>query len=270
MNLAETDVYARSMVWRMYRDAADEDYLMARSAIRQKLHYQFFWNAQQALEKYLKCSIILNGGKDEGFGHKLSPMWARMEFIAPELLPLVLCPPFYIPDEFRPHYRRFEPADKFIKRMEQAGDPNNRYRYYSITTDEYDLHKFDEVCFQLRRTCFPLNMPYAESEKTYRQMLTEDPSLQPHSFQFLKPSSKEEYKLREEALRWRNFSFYEDEAITQREITNSVGAVNGEFYLALKRGKKGLDALNWVTSKVYLSRLDARQISEKIAKIRRS
>ncbi len=44
----------------MYRDAADHDYLMARFAARSNLLYQFWWNAQQATEKYLKACLLLN------------------------------------------------------------------------------------------------------------------------------------------------------------------------------------------------------------------
>lgn len=45
---------------RCFRDTADGDYIAARMAFRARLTQQFLWPALQAIEKYLKCILLLN------------------------------------------------------------------------------------------------------------------------------------------------------------------------------------------------------------------
>jgi HEPN domain-containing protein len=45
---------------RSFRDIADDDYIAARLAFRSMLVPQFLWSSLQALEKYLKCILVLN------------------------------------------------------------------------------------------------------------------------------------------------------------------------------------------------------------------
>ncbi|MCZ8094138.1 MAG: HEPN domain-containing protein [Acidovorax sp.] len=45
---------------RSFRDTADQDYISARLCFRSSLIPQFHWAALQALEKYLKCILVLN------------------------------------------------------------------------------------------------------------------------------------------------------------------------------------------------------------------
>ena len=45
---------------RCFRDTGDADYLAARMAMRARLAIPFLWSAEQAIEKYLKCILLLN------------------------------------------------------------------------------------------------------------------------------------------------------------------------------------------------------------------
>lgn len=45
---------------RCFRDIDDGDYIAARLAMRTRLGSQFLWSAEQAVEKYLKCILMLN------------------------------------------------------------------------------------------------------------------------------------------------------------------------------------------------------------------
>ena len=45
---------------RSFRDTADQDYIAARLCFRSALIPQFHWASLQALEKYLKCILVLN------------------------------------------------------------------------------------------------------------------------------------------------------------------------------------------------------------------
>lgn len=45
----------------VFRKQADYDYISARANYRMRLRQQFLWSAQQAVEKYLKATLLFNG-----------------------------------------------------------------------------------------------------------------------------------------------------------------------------------------------------------------
>jgi len=57
---------------RSFRDTADGDYIAARMAFRAELVAQYLWSAQQAIEKYLKCILLLNRISAKDVRHDLS------------------------------------------------------------------------------------------------------------------------------------------------------------------------------------------------------
>lgn len=56
---------------RSFREIADYDYITARMAYRARLVPQFLWASLQAIEKYLKCVLLLNRIKAQGVRHEL-------------------------------------------------------------------------------------------------------------------------------------------------------------------------------------------------------
>lgn len=57
MNL---DLLINDFATRSFRDIGDGDYIAARLAFRAQLIPQFLWSSLQAIEKYLKCVLVLN------------------------------------------------------------------------------------------------------------------------------------------------------------------------------------------------------------------
>jgi HEPN domain-containing protein len=57
MNL---DLLINNFATRSFRDTGDGDYIAARLAYRAQLIPQFLWSSLQAIEKYLKCVLVLN------------------------------------------------------------------------------------------------------------------------------------------------------------------------------------------------------------------
>lgn len=55
-----TDPLLNDFAIRSFRDIGDGDYISARLAFRAQLIPQFLWASLQALEKYLKCILVLN------------------------------------------------------------------------------------------------------------------------------------------------------------------------------------------------------------------
>jgi HEPN domain-containing protein len=55
-----TDILLNDFAIRSFRDVADCDYIAARLSFRAQLVPQFLWQSLQAIEKYLKCILVLN------------------------------------------------------------------------------------------------------------------------------------------------------------------------------------------------------------------
>jgi HEPN domain-containing protein len=73
-----TDALLNDFATRSFRDVADEDYIAARLAFRARLIPQFLWGSLQALEKYLKCMLVLNRIPARR-GHDLGEILAEFE-----------------------------------------------------------------------------------------------------------------------------------------------------------------------------------------------
>lgn len=63
---------------RCLRDTGDADYIVARLAMRARLHAQYLWAAEQAVEKYLKCILVLNRVNTKDLSHDLEAALARV------------------------------------------------------------------------------------------------------------------------------------------------------------------------------------------------
>jgi len=147
---------------RSFRDIADGDYIAARMACRAELVPQFLWSAQQAIEKYLKCTLLIHRVRAK-VGHDID---AALKLT--EKLPFKL--------ELRSRSR------EFIGHI----DRNRQSRYLEMS---WDLHghalvDLDITVWELRRYCQSLVlqgknvMPFeptmlAEARKQVEESLAE-------------------------------------------------------------------------------------------------
>ena len=120
-----------------FRVTADGDYVAARLCYRNGLAQQFLWSSLQAIEKYLKCILLLNKIATKGLSHDLGKALKRVESRAPFQLSLS--------DESR----------DFIRYLDTYG----RFRYFETP---YALHRaellrLDKAVWEIRRYCQPLN-----------------------------------------------------------------------------------------------------------------
>ena len=102
-----TDALLNDFATRSFRDVADEDYISARLAFRARLIPKFLWASLQALEKYLKCMLVLNR-IPASRGHDLGEILAAFEKNRPFEL------------------RLSAPAKKFVDFLDTYG----RHRYF--------------------------------------------------------------------------------------------------------------------------------------------
>lgn len=155
----ELDVLKNNVVTSMFVDTADENYLMARLAYHSGLYQDFFWNAAQATEKYLKASLLLNGEtlvKNNGhnkFGHSLVRLFRKVETYGADFFPGNLTKPSQLSDI---HWKSETPR-AFIERLNAAGDPSARYNVYGYTKRWEDLCHLDQFLWFARRLAFRLD-----------------------------------------------------------------------------------------------------------------
>ncbi len=118
---------------RSFRDMADEDYITARMSYRAGLSYPSLWQSQQAIEKYLKCILLLNRIPAKQVRHDLAAALAKLEGSGKVSLDL-------------------KPASlNFIEHINEVG----QYRYLEVSTSttSRDVINLDRLVWELRRFC---------------------------------------------------------------------------------------------------------------------
>jgi HEPN domain-containing protein len=115
-----------------FRDTGDEDYICARLAIRAALVTPSLWESQQAIEKYLKCILLLNRIKPDVF-HDMGKALCRIENSGKLSLGLTTL------------------TRKFIEYLDDCA----RFRYQEISTIAFgqSLIALDRAVWELRRYC---------------------------------------------------------------------------------------------------------------------
>nr|WP_198980093.1 HEPN domain-containing protein [Herbaspirillum sp. ASV7] len=134
---------------RCFRDTGDGDYIAARMAFRARLFQQFLWSAEQAIEKYLKCVLMLNRKKAD-FGHQISTGLSRVNSELPFKITLS-------PQE-----------ERVFERI--AAQDADRYLTLSYFIEGTDLPWFDAVVWKLRQYCQPLDIADIYSAPSQEEM----------------------------------------------------------------------------------------------------
>jgi len=77
------DAHLNNFALRCFRDTADGDYIAARMAYRGNLIQQAFWARQQAIEKYIKCILLLRRVKSREPTHSVAKLLLKLEATFP-------------------------------------------------------------------------------------------------------------------------------------------------------------------------------------------
>lgn len=130
-------VLVNDFALRSFRDTADRDYVHARLAYRARLVPQFLWSSLHALEKYVKCVLLLNRVSCKKLGHTILPGLNRLKQEGRFDIPLSA------------------PVMKFIERLEDGA----KFRYFEMSYDnrEFDIIRLDRAVWEVRRYCQPLD-----------------------------------------------------------------------------------------------------------------
>jgi hypothetical protein len=176
------DQYAEknSVVQELFINTADDNYIAARWCFHENLNVDFFWLAVHSLEKYMKAVLLLNGQSSKSYGHNITKLYSNTRPLAPELLPAKL----YKPDLAMPDEQwHDEDVETFIERLYRDGQADNRYQLYGYVRHAEDLWKLDQLIFNVRRLCRPLETHFlgekkvgAPDDSIRRRLLKDKPS----------------------------------------------------------------------------------------------
>jgi HEPN domain-containing protein len=119
--------------FRSFLKSGDQDYVAARLSYKAKLSYPFLWQSQQAIEKYLKCILLLNRIHAKRVGHDLDAALAAIHNSGQVELGLT-------------------PSTKnLIDELNQFG----QYRYLEVSyvASSWGIVQLDRAVWELRRFC---------------------------------------------------------------------------------------------------------------------
>lgn len=175
----------RDIIRELFVKTAEQTYVVARWCFLSGLYLDFYWNGAQALERVMKAVLLYNGGsakKSENgasYSHDLTALYDSVSKIAGDLLPQKLLRP----DDLNIHQWTEKITSDFISRMNNEGDPNNRYNIFGFVQRPEDIYKLDATMFAIRRLCLDLDAPYPPSEmkgdqppQTHRDILKGSPN----------------------------------------------------------------------------------------------
>jgi HEPN domain len=131
--LMTNDWQVNDFAIRSFRDIADEDYISARMAFRAALVTPSLWESQQAVEKYLKCILLLNRIRGKRVKHRLGTALDAIEGSGKLL--------FYLTPTTR----------GFIGYLDEFGP----FRYLELSNIAFgrNLISLDRAVWELRRYC---------------------------------------------------------------------------------------------------------------------
>lgn len=133
LRIDQLDQLLNDFAIRCFGDVADGDYIAARMASRARMVVQYLWASQQAIEKYLKCILLLNRIPAAKAYHDLGKALATINSSGKLRVALT------------------NPTQEFIQYLDQCG----KCRYLEISNFAFgaDIVTLDRAVWELRRYC---------------------------------------------------------------------------------------------------------------------
>ena len=143
---------AVSVIYESFVIPGDEDYLMSRLLAQKGLPRGFYWAAAQAIEKYLKAFLLMNGeGVKELKGHPIKKLFAAASKIDTSLLNLDIMPHHSVEVEscYSSLLKKYT-IEQFLDELEKHGSADNRYNAYGVEYNTGHLCAMDSLSYKLR------------------------------------------------------------------------------------------------------------------------
>ncbi|MBO1024731.1 hypothetical protein IPU75_08375 [Ochrobactrum sp. SD129] len=258
---------------------ADTNYLLARYTKINFMFSEFYWQSAQAIEKYLKAGLILNGHSVKKLSHNLNSIWKIYKSVYNE------CP---VPEFEKPENLRGDlwdrcTLDEFINRINKYGDIDCRYGLVSYHTFPYDLFKLDYLIFQLKRRVVGINWfvgrdlqddhKYIEFYgRKYLELIMEQKDYMPSKFEPLKTENFGTALDKKDAYYHWNFSLSQEGNSfppAPHSISSSMGHLHNTALQILynsisktKNNKGNISKIKWILRNVKLKDEDIILIAE--------
>lgn len=146
------------VIYESFIVSGDHDYITARLLAHNHLHRGFYWAAAQAIEKYLKAYLLMNGqgvkdkqrGKKSN-GHDLVELWNKANLIDPSLKDTIIHPhPKLLASIPKAIHLKVFNATCFIGTLRKHGSPDNRYNAFTIDFNTGYLWALDSLVYAVR------------------------------------------------------------------------------------------------------------------------
>lgn len=152
----ETQVSAEvnvvDVIYQSFVVSGDQDYLAARFMAINGLSRAFYWAAAQAVEKYFKAFLLMNGISVQKYkGHPIIKLFEASQSVDLSISNLNIFPHPRIPINLSvsKHIRRFTVLE-LLKDFEKYGSADNRYNIFGIDFNTGHLLALDAFIFKLR------------------------------------------------------------------------------------------------------------------------
>ena len=262
---------------------ADQNYLLARWMLINGFGGEFFWQAGQAIEKYLKAGLVLNGVPVANLGHGIE----ALHMLHREAFGDLSFGSFTKPDSLHLDWWDNETVESFLRHVSRCGDPNSRYGLVGWYGSDAGLFKLDQLVFGLRRLTVGLDWiigqvwPAALEDqvfagKTYREALAYNPFYQPRrgfddaNQQLVLPG-----ETRSDLLHSWNFAFVRDSGDLEKpapsRLRSGMGFVNSYMFLYWQELSKPdpldpifLHGMDWLIDNIRLPRDDKQELRQKL------
>lgn len=131
---------------------ADHNYVLSRQAFLRGMALDGLWLAAQAVEKYLKASLLLNGKDTRFYAHDLTELWKAHAKITRGIMPESFVEPRRSEKDPVPGWSS-QTLVQFLEYLVRFGSSDNRYQLIGYLYDSLVLTKIDQLVFFIRRTC---------------------------------------------------------------------------------------------------------------------
>lgn len=131
----------------------DQDYLMSRLLTQTGLFRGFYWAAAQAIEKYLKAFLLMNGEGVKRFkAHPIQALFEGAIGLDRSLSSIDILPhPRLLLQTHESKYLKRFTVRNYIEELEKHGNADNRYNACGVDYNTGHLFALDSLSFQLRK-----------------------------------------------------------------------------------------------------------------------
>lgn len=150
-NHIESDIV--NIIYQSFVIPADEDYLAARLLAQNGLSRAFYWSASQAIEKYLKALLLMNGQcLSSNRGHSVSAQFDKVTGIYDELknIKFTLDTNINIDNGVGERVSDIT-LSSFLDDIDKFGSPDNRYNASGVQFNTWFLFALDTFIYEVRK-----------------------------------------------------------------------------------------------------------------------